>query len=229
MNRMNNWLKAIYILPLLIGLSSCVEIIDDLSMNLDGSGTFKYTVNLSSSKSKINTILNLDSLDGKKVPKLPEIKSKVAEFTSLISKQPGISNVKVETKYDDYIIKFQCNFTDVSALQEALKNVINTLAIDKKGSVEYAYNWISWSSSKLQRSIPEISLQKVSEIKQSELDLLRTGSYTTISRFQKPVEKTDNPNATISTSRMAVMLKANAYSLTKNPKILENTIYLNQK
>jgi len=99
-------------------------------------------VNLSSSKSKINTILNLDSLDGKKVPKLPEIKSKVAEFTSLITKQPGISNVKVETKYDDYIIKFQCNFTNVSALQEALKNVITTLAIDKKGSVDYAYNWI---------------------------------------------------------------------------------------
>lgn len=229
MNRMNNWIKAICVLPLLIGLNSCVEIIDDLSMNLDGSGTFKYTVNLSSSKSKINTILNLDSLDGRKVPKLPEIKSKVAEFTSLMSKQPGISNVKVETKYDDYIIKFQCNFTNVSALQEALKNVINTLAIDKKGSVEYAYNWISWSSSKLQRSIPEISLQKVSEIKQSELDLLRTGSYTSISRFQKPVEKTDNPNATISTSRMAVMLKANTFSLTKNPKILENTIYLNQK
>jgi hypothetical protein len=226
---MKSWLKALLILPLLIGLSSCVEIIDDLSMNLDGSGTFKYTVNLSSSKSKINTILNLDSLDGKKVPKMPEIKAKVAEFTTLIAKQPGISAIKVEPNYVDYIIKFQCNFTNVLALQEALKNVITTLAIDKKGSVDYAYNWISWSSTKLQRSIPEISLQKVSEIKQSELDLLKTGSYTTISRFQKPVEKTDNPNATISTSRMAVMLKANAYSLTKNPKILENTIYLNQK
>ena len=226
---MKSWLKALLILPLLIGLSSCVEIIDDLSMNLDGSGTFKYTVNLSSSKSKINTILNLDSLDGKKVPKMPEIKAKVAEFTTLIAKQPGISAIKVEPNYVDYVIKFQCNFANVLALQEALKNVITTLAIDKKGSVDYAYNWISWSSTKLQRSIPEISLQKVSEIKQSELDLLKTGSYTTISRFQKPVEKTDNPNATISTSRMAVMLKANAYALTKNPKILENTIYLNQK
>ena len=110
---MKSWLKALLILPLLIGLSSCVEIIDDLSMNLDGSGTFKYTVNLSSSKSKINTILNLDSLDGKKVPKMPEIKAKVAEFTTLIAKQPGISAIKVEPNYVDYVIKFQCNFVAV--------------------------------------------------------------------------------------------------------------------
>jgi hypothetical protein len=50
-----------------------------------------------------------------------------------------------------------------------------------------------------------------------------------ISRFAKTVEKCDNANASISKSRTAVMLKANAYTLTKNSKILENTIYLNQK
>lgn len=44
----------LFILGILFGASSCVEIIDDLTLNEDGSGTFKYTVNLSSSKVKLN-------------------------------------------------------------------------------------------------------------------------------------------------------------------------------
>ena len=35
-------------------LTSCVEIIDDLTLNLDGSGKLRYNLNLSSSKVKIN-------------------------------------------------------------------------------------------------------------------------------------------------------------------------------
>ena len=59
-----------FIFLVLFGLSSCIEIIDDLSLKSDGSGTFKYSVNLSSSKIKVNSILALDSIDGKKVPSM---------------------------------------------------------------------------------------------------------------------------------------------------------------
>ena len=58
-------------------ISSCIEILDDITFNLDGSGTFKYTLNLSSSQVKINSILALDSLDGNKVPSLEEIQQKI--------------------------------------------------------------------------------------------------------------------------------------------------------
>ena len=74
-------------------LSSCVEIIDDLSLNEDGSGTFKYNVNLSSSKVKINSILALDSLNGKRVPSISEISDRINEVTELLKTKEGISNV----------------------------------------------------------------------------------------------------------------------------------------
>ena len=59
----------IYILSIItvFSISSCIEIIDDLTLNSDGTGSFKYTINLSASKIKINSILALDSLDGKKI------------------------------------------------------------------------------------------------------------------------------------------------------------------
>jgi hypothetical protein len=72
-------MKYLYLL-LIFTLTSCVEIIDDIKLNLDGSGVFKYTINLSQSKTSVTSILALDSLDGKKVMKLPEIKENIKTF-----------------------------------------------------------------------------------------------------------------------------------------------------
>jgi hypothetical protein len=210
-------------------LSSCIEIIDDLSLNADGSGTFKYTINLSSSKVKINGILKLDSLNGKKVMKMPEIKAKINQFKTTLASQPGISNVKIDLNETEFLAKLTCDFTDLTKLQDAIKNSIATLDAGIKSSNDFAFNWISWNGSKFERSIPDFSQKQIKDLKQEDMDLLKTGNYTLISRFAKTVEKCDNANASISKSRTAVMLKANAYSLTKNSKILENTIYLNQK
>jgi hypothetical protein len=221
--------KIFFLISLVFGLSSCVEILDDLTLNLDGSGTFKYNINLSSSKVKVNSILALDSLDGKKVPKLPEIKTKINLFKTSLAGQPGISNVKIETDYEQFIVKLSCDFTDVTKLQEGLKNAIASVDPSIKDASDYSHNWITWSGDKLERTIPNISQKSFTNMKQSDLDLLKTGSYTTVSRFAKTISKTDNTSATVSKSRTAVMLKANAYLLTKNPKILENTIHLNPK
>ena len=71
------------LLSLILILSSCIEIIDDIKLNLDGSGTFKYNINLSSSRTKVNSIIALDSIDGRKIPSLDEIKEKVTLFEDL--------------------------------------------------------------------------------------------------------------------------------------------------
>ena len=70
----------LFCLSLILLLSSCIELIDDLTIHNDGSGTFKYTMNLSSSKIKVNSILALDSINGKKVLSKAEIKSKINLF-----------------------------------------------------------------------------------------------------------------------------------------------------
>ena len=69
----------LFILTIAI-LSSCIEISDDLTLNNDGSGTLRYKINLSASKVKVNSILALDSLDGKPVPSKTEISAKINEF-----------------------------------------------------------------------------------------------------------------------------------------------------
>jgi hypothetical protein len=218
--------KVIFFLIItLLSLSSCIEIIDDLTIKTDGSGTFKYTINLSSSKIKVNSILALDSIDGKKVPRLDEIKQKIEQFVKTLDAQNGISNVKFEDNYTDFIFKFQCDFTNVSTLQNGLKQAI--LIVSKENSLpQLDYNWLTWDGSKLVRSIPEITEKKIKEIVLNDIELLKKGTYTSITRFDKEVEKFENPSAQLSKSKMAVMVKTDIYRLKENQNILENTIYL---
>ena len=215
----------IILFALILSLSSCIEIMDDLTIHADGSGTFRYNINLSSNKIKVNSILALDSLDGQKVPKIDDIKEKIQQFIKTLESQNGISNVKIEENYTDFIFKFSCDFTNVILLQEGIKITISSLTKEKNVS-ELNHNWITWDGTKLTRSIPTITLNKVKELKQSEIDQLKLGTYTSISRFDKTVEKFVNPSAILSKNRQAVMVKTDTYSLKENPSILENVIYL---
>lgn len=212
--------------PLL--LSSCVEIIDDLTLNNDGSGTFKYNINLSSSKVKINSILALDSLDGRKVPSIDEIKAQVARIIEEFDAQKGISAVSIEADYDEYMFKLKCDFETLAQLQAAIKNVVKT-ELKNKDYPELEHNWVSYSQNTLQRSIPQITIKQSKEINQKEIDLLKLGTYTSITRFEREIESFENNSATLSKNKKAIMLRTDPYSLTQNPEILDNSITLTKK
>jgi hypothetical protein len=210
---------------MLFASSSCVEIIDDLSLNNDGSGSFKYTVNLSSSKVKINSILALDTLDGRKVPTLDEIKLDIDRLISAFEQKDGISEVMLDANYDDYMFKISCDFNSLFSLQSAIKDVIRE-ETKYKDSPELDHDWLSLQEDMLERSVPQITIEKAQEIKQSDKNLLKEGSYTSITRFNKVIDDFKNQNAMVSKNGMAIMLKTNPYSLIEDHHLLDNIIYL---
>ena len=209
----------------IFGLTSCIEIIDDVTVNNDGSGNLKYTINLSASKVKINSILALDSLEGHRVPSKDEISERITSFQKRLEAKTGISNVLVESNFTDYIFKVQCDFTSIEALQTAIKDVVKEES-QEKNLKELEHNWMSWDGSKLVRSVPDITIERTKSIKAEDAELLKQGNYTSITRFQRPVDKFDNTNAILSKNRLAVMIKTNPYLLTQDYNLLENTIYL---
>lgn len=213
------------LLFLLFTMGSCVEIIDDLYVKSDGSGTFKYTVNLSSSVVKINSILALDSLDGRKVPSISDIQLKINTYVEKLDKKEGLSNVKLDANYKDFIFKFQCDFTNVQVLQKAIKEIVQEE--NKNTEIkELEHNWLVWDGSKLVRSIPTLPEKIVDRMKKEDAEALQKGTYLSISRFDRMIEKYDNPVAKLSGNKLAILIKTNPYSLTQNTELLENTIYL---
>jgi hypothetical protein len=217
----------IYILSIItvFSMSSCIEIIDDLTLNSDGTGSFKYTINLSASKIKINSILALDSLDGKKVPSIEEIKQKVNHFKTKFEAKAGISNLTVESNYTDYIFKIKCDFSSLSALQDAVHQVIIDEKLDHNIK-EISENWITWDGQKLIRNIPDYTINRSKNLTDNEVEQLKQGKYTSVTRFDRPIDKYLNTNAKLAPSKLAIMLQTNTYSLLQNINLLENTIYL---
>src|SRR3989338_7984531 len=209
---------------LLFLLNSCVDIFDEIIVNSNGSGTYKYSVNLSASKVKINSILALDSIDGQKVPSLDEIKNKIAFYKDKLDQKEGISNVTVDANYDDFIFKFSCDFTSVAALQNAVRDIVKEESRDKNNPL-YNESWLSWDGKQLVRSIHAFQ-QPLNRVKAEDQEELKKGKYITVSRFDKPVAKCDNATAQISPTKTAVMVKASTFAVAQNPTLLKNTVTL---
>ena len=110
-------------------MTSCIELIDDITINSDGSGKLKYSINLSSSKTECNSLILLDSLNGYKVPKIEHLKAKIVQFEKIISLQPGISQVQIESNWQDFIFKFSCDFDNLHNLQTAVKVTLKILRL----------------------------------------------------------------------------------------------------
>ena len=219
-------MKYLMFLVVFFTMSSCIEIIDDLTFKSDGSGTFKYTLNLSASKVKVNSVLALDSLDGKKVPSIQEIKDKISKYKEIIAQKEGISNVKVETDFTNFILKIQCDFTSILTLQKAIKEIVIDESKNKKEIESY---WLTWEGNKLIRSVPSITGDLTSRLKKEDIEGLKKGNYMSITLFDRPIEKCENTASLISANKMAVMLKITPYALIQNLNLLENSIVLSDK
>ncbi len=209
----------------LLIFQSCIEIIDDLTIHDDGSGKLKYAINLSSSRIKVNSILALDSLDGKRVPSIAEIKEKIAQFRQTLRMQKGITSVEIAENYSDFIFKFECEFTSVTLLQDGIKKTFSIISNDQSIS-DLEFLWIFFDSKILKRSVPSIALEKLHKLNQNDLELLKTGTYTSITRFDKVVNEFTNPLSKLSKDKKSLMLKTDTYSLKNKHSLLENTIKL---
>ena len=202
-------------------LSSCFEIIEEITINKDGSGNILLTLNFSRSKSNINSIMLLDSVNNYKVPSEQEIKTRIAGIKSQITNISGVSNVKTNSNFEDYIFNISCNFTNVSVLNKVITsfNKNKDIEINK----QFSYN----KNTKTFTRTYNYDLQKeVQKIKKKDKEVLKDASYTSIYRFQSPILSSKNKLAKISKSRKAIMLRVDVNEMVANKQNIKNTIKL---
>ena len=202
-------------------LTSCVELIDEIQLNNDGSGKFKYVINLSQSRSNVSSMLLLDSINGKKNLKLPEIKQKINSFKLTLAKQEGISNVIVVENYTDYIIKFECNFENLDKLKKAFEN-----SLQESNTTKKTENWVNFDKKLFYRTTPEYAVSFLKDFYVNYGEKLKNGSYTSIVRFQNEIYSFSNKLSLKSKSNMAIMTKVTPKELVENPYVLDNNIVI---
>lgn len=215
--------KYILTLSCLWLLSGCIEIIDDLTLNDDNSGTLKYSINLSSSKIKINSILALDSINGQKVPELDSIRHQIEFGIAQLKAKKGIKSVEFIADYDEFIFKVIIHFEHLDLLQEAFREMAKD---DFKADLNQhnSINWLSFSDKKLTRSIPLFIVDQKINLDNKEKERLKEGKYISITRFNSSIISCSNPASKIAKNQTACMIQENALSIVQNPKLIDNII-----
>jgi len=210
----------------IVFLSSCFEILEEVDLNTDGSGTLSYTLNLSQSKTRIKSALLLDSVNGFKIPDEQQIRDKIEEAVSVLKKAEGLSGVKVVQDYEDYIFTFKCDFTNVDALNNATKYLNDNYRVNNADFTAKNHFSFDSDSNTFKRKGDYGSKANSEEIDSEYLSALNSAKFTSIYRFNQEVESVSNSDAKISPNKKAVMLKYKAMEVATGKKSIENTIQL---
>ncbi len=208
-------------------LTSCFDVVEEINMKSNGSGSIQGTLNLSKSKTKVASLMKLDKIDGIQIPNQAEIRKEMAVIVNLLKNTPGISNVKQRLDFENYIAIISCDFQNV----QALNAYTNTLSKHFKAKIN-SYSSYSYDAGTktLKRNYKHSTEGKkeFEKLRPENRQSFGQAFYTSIYRFENLVAKQQNNLAKVSPNKKAVMLKVNIPDLINGKVDLTNTIVLNK-
>jgi hypothetical protein len=204
---------------------SCFEIVEEINLNDDGSGSFCFTINMSQSKLNINSMLLLDSVNGRPVPKKENVRAELGKVEAKLKEDLSITNVAVKENWEEYIFSISGNFNNIETLNKAINDIGTAFGKFKGNSPQIADNF-SYHDRVFAR-LYNYNLQKdYNSLSEKDKVVFNNAKYTAIYRFNLPVKSFSNVDALKSKSGKALMLKLNIKDMITSHKTLANTINL---
>jgi len=219
-------MKKIYFIPLFFFVflfQSCFEVIEEVQMKDDGSGHFNFVINLSQSKTKINSILKMQKINGYTIPSKEEIKKEASKIEALAESTSGISNVKTNIDLTNYIFVIDLDFQKISNLNTAFSKLKNSKKLDQSINTDY----FTFTDKKFIRAqkIPVKTLYD--KLEKADKEVFQTAKYTAVYKFDSTIKSFSNKNATASKSKKAIKLNGSIMNVINGNEKIENTITLN--
>lgn len=219
-------MKRLYFIPLFCFVflfQSCFEVIEEVQMKEDGSGHFNFVINLSQSKTKINSILKMEKINGYTIPTKEQIKNEVSKIATLAESTAGISNVAAKVDLTNYILSINLDFQKISNLNAAFSKLKNSKKLDPSLSTDY----FTFENKKFIRNqkIPIKSLYQ--KLEKADKEIFQTAKYTSVYKFDSAIKSFSNQKATPSKSKKAIKLNGSVINVINGNEKIENTIILN--
>ena len=224
---MNRRRHLIYVLlfPACLLFSSCFQIIEEITIKSDGSGTVTLTANLSESRNKLASVMLLDSINGHKVPSKQDIRKELEESVKTLRTIKGISQVSHTLDFDRYIATIRFSFDQVTNLNDITSLIFEKLKIKSANNSSYAYHSASKTFNRYYTYEPKAK-SEYNKLKQTDKEVFQNATYTSIYRFDDPVLTQTNGKAKISASKKAVMLQCQVLDLIDGKQNISNSIQL---
>ncbi|AZA52839.1 hypothetical protein [Chryseobacterium sp. G0201] len=218
---MKTFLKQfILLLPLLL-LTSCFDIIDKVNVKADGTGEYTVILNASKSKTRLASISKMEKVNGKKVPKKPEIESKINEAARIFKATPGISNVKTSVDFDNYIIKLSCSFKKIENINAGLEQLKAKNILGKMIPTQIYSQSIGKSFTRNKINTFKANYDKMSK---ADKEVFNNAKYTSILQFENTIKSQTNSSYLLSPNKKAVKLEANVLDFILQKKQIQNNI-----
>ncbi|WP_426328309.1 hypothetical protein [Pedobacter sp. R-06] len=225
--KLKQFYKLLLFIVLIPFLSSCFEVIEEIAMKNDGTGDVVLTINLSQSKTKVASVMLLDSVQGYKVPSKQKIQQELNEAVAYLKKSEGISNVKSTSDFNNYIATISFSFKDVSNINNITKNILAQQKIKATNTSSYTYNKATKTFSRKYQAISSAKTE-FNKLKAKDKAVFNGATYTSIYRFESAVTSSTNPASNVSKSKKAVMLKSSIMDLINGKINVSNSIQLSK-
>ena len=202
--------------------SSCFEILEEVTMNKDGSGVLALTVDISESAPTLKTYLQSAKMTGQNVPSQSNINDMLSVLENHFQTADGITNVQTVRDFDDYVFKIQGDFRDVAAMNAVMAKVTESFTRGNLGgSVD---NFIT-DGNTFSRLFP----YPLDKIKYDEMGymyqyMLESARFTNVYKFAAPVQAVSNHRAVLNADKTEVRLQQSLASIIKGTGSLENDI-----
>lgn len=212
------------LLIILLGSQGCFEVVEQINMHLNGTGDIVLTANFSQSKTKLNGIMKMKTINGRQVPTKQTITNKLKEIQTSAANTIGITNANLSSDFENYIFTFSCNFSKIEQLNTVIKNIAESQKSKAKISEKiYSYQLPNLTFNRFNKYNVKKDYQKMSN---ADKEIFATANYTAIYKFDTPITSLSNTDASLSASKKACMLKQNVLAVILEKKSIENTITL---
>lgn len=210
-------------LILLLTLTGCFEIREEINMKADGSGEATMVFDLSKSKGKLKQYMKMEKVENYRVPSEVEIESFLYQVKSSMRMMKDITYVETKSDWSNFIFHITARFDNVDALNEAIAGLseqMKHLEIPPVTTANYHYEKGRFSRHFDYPTKP----QEFAALPSMQRFMLETSNAISIYRFEKKVKNISNKMAMISPSGKAVMLKMPLSELITGQGTLTNSI-----
>ena len=205
-------------------LTSCFEILEEVTLNKNGSGEFEFTANLSQSKTKLKSIMLMEKVNGYKVPSQKEVRAEIDKICALAKKTKGITAVKKTIDFENFIFSFSCKFDSVETLNKVVKNIrLSKNVKNANHDNQYSFNRATKS---FQRNFNNVFKGEYSKLKAEDKKVFKDANYVAIYRFKDEIKSVSNTKVKTSPNKKATMLKVKIVDVINKKSSIKNTIKL---
>ncbi|SDM04278.1 hypothetical protein [Chryseobacterium taihuense] len=215
--------QFVLLIPIFL-LTSCFDILDKVNLKADGSGEYSLILNASKSKTRLASISKMETINGKKVPKKSEIEDKINEAARIFRTTPGISNVKTSLDFENYIIKFSCNFRKIEDINAGLAQLKAKNILGKMVPTQiYSHNSAKKTFSKNKVSTFKKEYEQLSK---ADKEVFTDAKYISILQFENNIQSQSNPTYQMSPNKKALKQEGKILDFIFQKKQIQNTILL---